>query len=443
MPRKKVDDIPSVDDVLSLIESDDSLSGPILTKRKGIGIIDALRGTDGKKTSYFDSNASVVTYKTGFPQLDYYLGYKINVYDEDDKIIDSYPSIGVTGGSMITLIGKPSTAKTTTAAQMAANIVRTFDNGFVVHYDIEQAMNTSRIRNLTKFSMSDIKAGKYVLRQELTTINDIKSSIIDIYLEKIKNPDLYKYKTGKLNEFGDEIELFEPTVCILDSIATLSSGFNENDKKDLARMAEVGSQTERMRITGEIGRFFNEILPYLRTANIILITINQIKDKPQLGFVHEPSEILYLAQNESLPGGKAPQYNASVLLKFIAVGSEKYDYETDGFDGFGIKVLIVKSRGNQAGRYVNLIYDKVRGIDPVRSSIAFAKELGLTGGNKNSFYFTSHKDKKFSLKEVHKHFREDRELYKILFSNIVPVLESKLSMLTEEDLEVIEEEMDY
>lgn len=141
--------------------------------------------------------------------------------------------------------------------------------------------------------------------------------------------------------------------------------------------------------------------------------------------------------------GKAPQYNASVLLKFIAVGSEKYDYETDGFDGFGIKILIVKSRGNQAGRYVNLIYDKVRGIDPVRSSIAFAKELGLTGGNKNSFYFTSHKDKKFSLKEVHKHFREDRELYKILFSNIVPVLESKLSMLTEEDLEVIEEEMDY
>jgi len=90
-----------------------------------------------------------------------------------------------------------------------------------------------------------------------------------------------------------------------------------------------------------------------------------------------------------------------------------------------------------------LIYDKVRGIDPIRSSVAYAKELGLTGGNKNSFYFTSDKENKFSLKNVHQEFRENRNLYKILFGNIVPVLESKLSMLTQEDLEVIDEEMDY
>lgn len=130
-------------------------------------------------------------------------------------------------------------------------------------------------------------------------------------------------------------------------------------------------------------------------------------------------------------------------MKFVAVGSEKYDYEDDGFDGFGIRVKIIKSRGNQAGRFVNLVYDKVRGIDPVRSSIAYAKELGLTGGNKNSFYFTDNKDMKFSLKEVHKDFRENKELYKVLYGNIVPILESKLSMLTSEELEVIEEEMDY
>lgn len=304
-------------------------------------------------------------------------------------------------------------------------------------------MNYSRIQNLTKFSMSDIRAGKYILRQELNTINDIKATLMRIYKKKVDNPDLYKYKTGKLNEFGEEIEIFEPTVIIIDSIATISTGFNENDKKDMARLEEVGSQTERMRITGEIGRFFNEVLPYLRRANIILITINQIKDKPQLGFVHEPSEILYLNPTESLPGGKSPQFNASVLLKFIAVGSEKYAYDDDGFDGFGIKVMIVKSRGNQAGRFVNLVYDKVRGIDPVRSSIAFAKELGLTGGNKNSFYFNSHKDMKFSLKNVHQDFRANKDLYKILYGNIVPVLEGKLSMLTEEDKEIIDEEMDY
>ncbi len=131
------------------------------------------------------------------------------------------------------------------------------------------------------------------------------------------------------------------------------------------------------------------------------------------------------------------------MLKFIAVGSAKYELEDDGFDGFGVKVMIIKSRGNQAGRFVNLIYDKVRGIDPIRSSIAFAKELGLTGGNKNSFYFNSHKEEKFSLKNVNQEFRERRHLFKIMFDNIRPVLESKLSMLTPDELEPVDEAMDY
>lgn len=411
--------------------------------RKTIGLVESLRSDSKKGEDYFDCNASVVTYKTGFPQLDYYLGYLINVYDEDNNIIDSYPSLGITAGSMATFIGKPSTAKTTTAAQVAANIVRDFDNGFIVHFDLEQAMNYTRIMNLTRFKMIDLRAGKYILRQELNTINDIKATIMKIYNKKVENPDIYKYNSGKKNEFGEDIILFQPTVIILDSIATLSSGIDENSKKDMQKLEEVGTQAEKLRATGEISRFFNEILPFLRRANIILITINQIKDKPQLGFVHDASEILYLSPNESLPGGKAPQFNASILLKFVAIGSEKFTEEEDGFDGFGVRTLIVKSRGNQAGRFVNLIYDKVRGIDPLRSSVRYAKDLGLTGGNKNKFYFNSNKDESFSLKDIHLEFRNNRSLYGIMWENIVPVLKSKLSMLTESDLEVDEEEMNY
>jgi hypothetical protein len=77
---------------------------------------------------------------------------------------------------------------------------------------------------------------------------------------------------------------------------------NENDKKDLAKLEEIGTQTDRMRLTGEIGRFFNEIMPYIRTANITLIAINQIKTNPNMGIVKSPSEILYLKQDEALPG---------------------------------------------------------------------------------------------------------------------------------------------
>ena len=98
-------------------------------------LIDSLRANSGK-THYFDCNASVISYKTGFPVLDYYLGYKVNVFDESNHLIDSYPSIGITAGSYVEFIGKPSTSKTTTAVQIAANIVRNFDNGTVIHFDL-------------------------------------------------------------------------------------------------------------------------------------------------------------------------------------------------------------------------------------------------------------------------------------------------------------------
>lgn len=406
-------------------------------------LVEALRNNSSKKGNYFDCNASVISYKTGFPVLDYYLGYRVNVFDNDNTLIDSYPSIGITAGSYIEFIGKPSTSKTTTAVQIASNIVRDFDNGIVVHFDLEQAMNYTRIQALSKFSMSEMANGKYILRQEKTTLEDMKKTIMDIYVEKTSNPDMYKYDTGKLNEFGEKIELYEPTVIILDSIATITMSLNTTDKKELAKLEEIGTQTDRMRLTGEIGRFFNEIMPYIRTANITLIAINQIKTNPNMGIVKSPSEILYLKQDEALPGGKTPQFLAHILIKFVAVGGEKYTYEDDGFDGFGVRLEIIKARTNQAGQVVPLIYDKVRGIDSLRSSVNYAKEIGILGGNRNGYYLGDDKDNKFTLKNMHEDFKANTGLYKTLYDNIIPVLESRLSALRPEEMEIPKEELDY
>lgn len=425
------------------VESPEDIKKLVENEKPKNELMRALRSKAGKEESHFECNASVVAYKTNFPQLDYFLGYNINVYNENDEIIGRYPSLGITGGSYITFIGKPSTSKTTTACQIAANVVRPFPNGSVIHYDLEQAMNYTRIQKLTRFQMSDIKAGKYILRQEKNSISDIKKDLMDLYMEKVSSPEKYKYKTGELNEFGEEIVVYEPTVVIIDSIATLSTGLNENDKKDLKKLEEVGSQTDRMRVTGEIGRFYTELLPYIRTANIIVISINQIKVNPQMGIVKSASEILYLKQDETLPGGKSPQFLAHILIKFVAIGSDKYNLEEDGFDGFGVRLEIIKSRVSQAGQYVNLVYDKERGIDALRSSIFYAKDLGLTGGNRNAFYFSSHKDQKFALASIHEEFRENRELFKIMYSNIIPELEQRLVTVEESDLEILDEESDY
>ena len=267
-------------------------------------LVEALRANEaakGKKSDdYFNCNASVISYSTGFPVLDYYLGYKVNVCNEDGEYVTSYPSVGITAGSYVLFVGKPSTSKTATAVKIAANIVRRFDNGTIIHFDLEQAMNYSRIQALTKLPMNDMREGKYILRQEKTTLEDMKATIMRLYHEKVSNPTLFKYKTGKLNEFGEEIEIYEPSVIILDSIATITMALDGGDAKTLEKLEEVSSQTDRMRLTGEIGRFFNEIMAYLREANIILIAINQIKVNPNMGIIKDPAEILGLKQGEAL-----------------------------------------------------------------------------------------------------------------------------------------------
>lgn len=404
-------------------------------------LIEALRLNNPKSTA-FTTDASTISYPSGFPVLDYYLGYQVNVHGEAGDIIDTYANIGVSSGCYICMIGKSSTGKTTFAIQLAANIVRNFDNGFIIHYDLESASNLSRIQILTKFNIDEMK-NKYILKKNKTYIQDIKKTIIDLYLEKTKNKEKYLYDTGKLDEYSNPIKLLEPTVIIIDSIPTMASYVNENDKKDLVKLEEVSSQTDRMRLTAEIGRFFNEILQYLNDANIIVIAINHIRANPQLGIVKSPAELLYLKQDEALPGGTQPQYLANYLLKFIAVGSEKYEEAEDGFDGFGVRMQIIKSRTNQAGQVVSMVYDKVRGMDSLRTSIEYAKFLGCLNGNKNGYYFNDDKENKFTKVNMHKDFAENPLLYKKLYDIIIPSLEKKLSSVSIEEMGLVPDELRY
>ena len=75
--------------------------------------------------------------------------------------------------------------------------------------------------------------------------------------------------------------------------------------------------------------------------------------------------------------------------------------------------------------------------------IAYAKDQGLIGGNKNAMYFINNKDKKFPLRTVNEFFRENREMYKIMYDHILPSLQEKLSSVSEDDLDVVDEIMDY
>lgn len=263
-------------------------------------LLDILESQGGveKGSNSFESSTMNTSHKTGIAVLDYMLGYMVDVYNPDGSINYSYPSLGISNGTNLMDIGKSSTAKTTTLLGIAAEIVRPHKHGALIHFDLEQALTLSRVRAITKFTIDDMKH-KYRLRQEDTSIDGIKKAIVKLWKEKRDNPEKYKFNTGLKNEFGEEIILFQPTVVILDSIPSMTVGLNPNEKNDFKKIEEVSSQTDRMRLTGEIGRFYTDLLPYLKEVNIIMMSINHIKVNPQMGIVKSPSELLYLSMNEA------------------------------------------------------------------------------------------------------------------------------------------------
>ena len=197
-----------------------------------------------------------------------------------------------------------------------------------------------------------------------------------------------------------------------------------------------------MRLNGEISRFLKESLEMCKEANITLIMINHIKDKPSVGFPQQ-ADLRFLKQNESLPCGKALQYYSTLMVRLTSVGSEKYTTNDDGFDGYGVVWQFIKSRSNIDGLTVPLVFNGSQGYDSLRSSFLYAKSLGVIGGNKNGFYFTDDKEKKFRFDTIHEDFKNDKTLYKTLYGHIVPVLENQLASIKPEEMEVVSEEMDY
>lgn len=394
-------------------------------------LLEALRLNDaakGKKAKgYYENDINIISYKTGFPPLDYRLGHRVFVMDKDKET--SYLNLGITSGSYVCLVGKPGGAKTSMGIQIAGNIVRPFEAGTVIHIDCEGATDYTRVQSLTKYPL-DILRDKYILRQTKITLNDLKAQIVDVFKEKTTNKDKYLYNTGKKNVFGEDIIMLQPTVFLLDSWATLSSGIED---KTIEEASEVMSQTEKMRLTGEIGRLLNELLPILKEANIILIAVNQIKTNPGMGAIKAPGMVLGLRPDEAPAAGWAPLFNAQILIRCTGMSSDKYTIEDDGFTGFGVKLDIIKSRVSAAGENCVLVFNRNTGIEPIRSSVYLAKELGMLEGNRAHYHFKGYTTT-FSQKTMNEDFAEKPELVGELKEVIMPVLKSYIGNVYKEEI---------
>lgn len=403
-------------------------------------LLEKLREND--KEGLFEASPSIVCYPTGIDTLDHQLGYTLVARDLDDNIIDTHDSLGLVGGSFVTVIGKSGTAKTALACRMAASITKPFPNSFTIHYDLEQALNPTRIKNLTGLTNREY-LDNYVLKSSRSYIEDIFDTVMEIANEKKKDKKNYQYTTDFKDEFGEPITLYQPTVFIIDSIPVLAMRPEEKTVKAkkgsgmedyTVEKQEMEGQSYPMRVAKALSQFFRKLIPIIREFNITIISVNHINQKIEMNaFAKTQAQVLYLKADESLPGGNSPIYFANTLIKHIAVGASKANKEDDGYAGFRVNAEIIKSRTNISGVKVPMIYDQDAGFCNERTLLEYARDLGLVnGGRKNARYLGDMDSVKFNENDIVNEYRNREEVREAFDLVVGPHLDLMLSRVGKE-----------
>ena len=358
-----------------------------------------------------------VQYPTGILPLDFANGERVHVYNTEKGLDYKYNSIGITDGSYNLFIGRSGSGKSTMAVQAGANIIRNFPDGEMYIDSAEGGISYQRLETLTGFDPIEMKE-KVVLKNTGISIENMYKRIKTIYDIKLANPDDFRYDTGLLDAHGDPIIKFQPTVYIIDSIAMLMPQKNTEEEELSGQMA--ASASARL-LTQTLSRVLN----LCKTANIIILAINHIREKMQVSMFPKPGDLLYLKPDETLPGGKAVTFYANNIFKISDSGKMAEGKDLNIF-GSTNTVEIVKSRTCANGTKVPLIFDQNLGFDPDLSLYLMLKEAGYVKGAGAYLYIGEMKDVKFAQKNFKSTLYTNEEFAKYVYNVCAELLNAKL-----------------
>ena len=360
-----------------------------------------------------DNVTGEVMYSTGFQNLDYLNAYWCHV-DGNGKNY-KYLLKGVPDGKTIEIIGRSGTGKTTLAIQIAANIVKGFDNGIIVHFDCEGGVNDTRYANLTRFSKEEL-ATKYMYKSATSgiTVESFYKDFKMLHDLKIANRDEFTYSTGYDNIYGQEITKMVPTVCILDSIPTLLP-------EDVLVDDGLGTNMTGASVTKTMTNVLKRVVQMGMEANIILISINHIMDDVQIGPFQKKPKISGLKPGERLPGGTVNGYLANTLLR-VDDGTKLKPEEAFCIDGFIGSIQTIKSRASGSLKTVPLVFSKDFGWSNELSLFQLIKKAEKLHGAGSYLYLGERDDMKFSQKNFLSMLAEHPELQMELAREAQPLL---------------------
>ena len=364
-------------------------------------IMNELRKKD--KKGILNQNISQIGYPTKLLPLDFRNGYQVNVRNDNDEVVDRWANIGIFSGSFVTVVGKPGVAKTAFCVQVAAEMCRPYEKSEIILLDLEGSSNVTRLTNLMGYTNKEVKE-KFTYLNDFHYIEDIFKLIYHIADIKLNDKETYRIDRKRRNEFNEPIQELAPTVIIVDSLAQVVT-------KDLEGSDEIAGMTYGGRKARAISDFYRRCRPIMIKANIIVLVINHITNKIDINpMAKSQASIMYMKQDEAMPGGQAPLYLAQTFLKFVQCG--KFTEEKDGFNGFAVRAEFIKSKTNQGGTSCVIIYTSDHGFDPYRTLLYHLKEYNMIEGRNPYSYFRSNPELKFDSREFSTLCENDPKFFK-------------------------------
>lgn len=320
-----------------------------------------------KNSTKMEEGVADVLYPTRFLPFDYANGY-IVVVDLPNGQHYEYNNIGIVDGSANTFIGRAGSGKTSFVLQAAANIIRPFPDAVLFFDDIEGGSNLTRREILTCFTPEEMN-NRVVYRNAAISAENFYMRIQTIYDEKITHKADYEYDTGLCDTRGNRIYKLVPTVYILDSLAMLTPEKLTEEEELSGQMSTTGAAKTNTAV-------FKRIIPKLKAANIILFVINHINQKVEINpFAKTKAQVGWLKPDETMPGGNAAIYTANNLVR-IDDSTKLKDSEGLGINGKIVDFTLVKTRTNNPGRSVPMVFTYDSGYDDILSLFVFLKSVG-------------------------------------------------------------------
>ena len=351
-----------------------------------------------------------VSYPTGFFNLDMANGYVQNTPN------GLHFELGISDGSINMLISDSGVGKTTIATQIAWNIVRKFNSSCIFYEQSEVGTNIQRLKNLTGLGDKEF-SDRFIVRDAGITTESIYRRVKMIHDIKVDNSSDYIYDTGMIDDRGNKVFKYEPTVVIVDSVKLTQSEKNaeadETNNMTGATTAKTNSE------------YYIKMVPLCREANIIMLLINHITVDVNTGFMPKKPVLPYLKVGEAISGGKSLTYIQNNIFRLDIKAKFKPE-EGFGITGSSVNIDIVKSRTNKTSRArCCLVFDQETGYDNELSMFLMLKDEKILEGA-GAYLKLPGYDKKFSQKQFKNILHSDPEFSRIFVTICIEYMKKVL-----------------